>query len=83
MNDWQVNVWYNRKGSKRWTSVSAYREEDVHGVGPDGPKHEAVALGGSLVDSFRSVGIELHPMKNECEFTTRKQDDSNAESSDL
>ncbi len=83
MNDWQVKVWYNRKGSKRRISVSAYREEAGHTLGPSGPKHEAVALGGSLVDFFRSVGIELHPMKNECEFTTRKQDDANAESSDL
>ena len=79
MNDWQGNVWYNRKGSKRWTSVSGYREEALHFVGPSGPKHEAVALGASLVDFFRSVGIELHPMKNERELTTRKQDDADAE----
>ena len=83
MKDWHVNVWYNRKGSKRWTSASAYREEAAHGIGPSGPKHEAVALGGSLVDFFRSAGIELHPTKDEGEFTTRKQDDANAESSDL
>ena len=76
MNDWYVNVWYNRKGSRRWTSDSGYREEAAHGVGRSGPKHEADALGGSLVDFFRSAGIELHPTKNECEFTTRKQDDA-------
>ena len=81
MNDWQVNVWYNHKGAKRWTSDSAYVEEAWHGLGPSGRKDEAAALGGSLVDFFRSAGIELHPMKNECEFTTRKQDEADAESS--
>ncbi len=75
MNDWHVDVCYN--------SASARRQEDVYVVGPDGPKHEAAALGASLVDFFRSAGIELHPTKNECEFTTRKQDDANAKSSDL
>ena len=81
---------YHRKGPIRRTSLSVYREpsglvyleQDVHLLGPDGPKREAAALGQSLVDFFRSVGIELHPTKNECEFTTRRQDDANAESSD-
>ena len=72
MNDWNVVVWFNRKGSKRWISASEYREEDLHVVGPSGPKQEAAALGGSLVDFFRSAGIELHPTKNDCEFATRK-----------
>ncbi len=81
MNDWHVTVWYTCKGSRRWVSDSSYREEAPHGVGPAGPKHEAAALGASLVDFFRSAGIELHPTKNECEFTTRKQDDACAESS--
>ncbi len=39
-----------------------------------------LGLGASLADFFRFVGIELHPTKNECEFTTRKQDDAVAES---
>ena len=73
MNDWSVHVAYDCKG--------AYREEAMHFVGISGPKHEAAALGGSLVDFFRSAGIELHPTKNECEFTTQKQDDADAESS--
>ena len=81
MNDWSVVVCYNRKGSGK-TIVSDHRE-DVEVVGPDGPKREAAALGASLVDFFRSAGIELHPMKNECGFSTRQQDDANAESSDL
>ena len=72
-NDWSVSVVYACKG--------AYREEAGHGLGISGPKHEAAALGGSLVDFFRSAGIELHPTKNKCEFTTRKQDDADAESS--
>ena len=76
MNDWHVDVCYNREGF-------AYREEEVHVAGPSGPKHEADALVGSLVDFFRTAGIELHPTKNECEFATRKQDDADAESSDL
>ncbi len=80
MKDWQVKLWYDRKGSKRRTD-SGYREEESHVIGPGSPKQEAVALGKSLVDFFRSVGIDLHPMKNEYEFTTRKQDDTNAESS--
>ena len=71
MDDWDVNVWYDCKGSKRWISDSEHREEAVHGVGPAGPKHEAAALGAALVDFFRSAGIPLHPTKNECEFTTR------------
>ena len=70
---------YNRKGS-RGAIVSDYRE-DVEVVGPDGPKREAAALGASLVDFFRSAGIELHPMKNNRGFTTRQQDGANAESS--
>jgi hypothetical protein len=78
MNDWSVVVRHNRKGP-RGTIVSDHHE-DVEIVGPDGPKHEAAALGTSLVDFFRSAGIELHPMKNKCGFTTRKQDDANAES---
>ena len=78
-DDWSVNVWYNRKGSKRWISASSSREEAGHGFGPDGPKHEAAALGASFVDFFRSAGIELHPTKNECEFTTRKQDDADTD----
>ncbi len=79
MDDWFVFVWYSRKGYKRWTSASSYREEDGHAVGLAGPKHEAAALGTSLVDFFRSAGIELHPTKNECEFSTRKQEDADAE----
>ncbi len=79
MNDWQVHVSYDRKAKKR-TSLSDY--QPLHIVGPPGPKHEAAALGGSLVDFFRSAGIELHPMKKKCGFTTRQQDDANAESSD-
>ena len=75
MNDWEVHLWYGCKGSKRWTSSSGYREEALHVVGPHGPKQEAGALGESLVDFFRSAGIDLHPTKNECEFTTRKRDD--------
>ena len=81
MNDWSVAVWYNLKGSKRWASASSYGEEARHGVGPVGPKHEVAALGASLVDFFRSAGIELHPTKHERTFTTRKQDDADAESS--
>ncbi len=73
MNDWQVGVWYDCKGSKRWFSASDYREEAGYGVGPEGPKHEAAALGASLVEFFRSGGIELHPEANECEFATRKR----------
>ena len=68
MNDWDVSVWYDCKGSKRWFSASDYREEAVHGVGPAGQKHEAAALGAALVDFFRSAGIELHPTKSECAF---------------
>ena len=79
MNDWDVHVWYDRKGSKRWTSASSFREEAVFVFETAGPKHEAAALGASLVDFFRSAGIELHPTKNECEFTTRKPDDADAE----
>ncbi len=71
MNDWEVHLWYGCKGSKRWTSSSGYREEALHVVGPHGPKQEAGALGESLVDFFRSAGIDLHPTKNECEFSTR------------
>ncbi len=82
MNDWHVAVWYKCRGAKRWrASGLSYTEEAVCLVGPDGPKHEAAALGASLVDFFRSAGIELHPTKNECEFATRKQDDAGAESS--
>ena len=73
MNDWQVGVWYDCKGSKRWFSASDYREEAGYVVGPEGPRHEAAALGASLVDFFRSAGIELHPTKDEREFTTRRQ----------
>ncbi len=79
MNDWQVHVLYDCKAKKR-TSLSDYQA--VHIVGPPGPKHEAAALGASLVDFFRSAGIELHPEKDERGFTTRQQDDANAESSD-
>ena len=78
MNDWSVAVCYDRKGAKG-TIVSDYHE-DVEVVGPDGPKHEAAALGASLADFFRSAGIELHPMKNKCGFTTRKQNDASVES---
>ena len=84
MNDWQVIVGYDCKLSTRWTlgpSESDDPEQAVHIVGPEGPKHEAAALGGSLVDFFRSAGIELHPTKDECGFTTRKQADADAESS--
>ncbi len=77
MNDWQVHVLYDCKARKR-TSVSDYRA--AHIVGPPGPKHEAAALGGSLVDFFHSAGIELHPTKDESGFTTRKQDEAVAES---
>ena len=79
MNDWDVHVWYDRKGSKRWTSASSFREEAGFVFETAGPKHEAAALEASLVDFFRSAGIELHPTKNECEFSTRKQDDADAE----
>ncbi len=75
MNDWEVHLWYGCKGSKRWTSSSGYREEALHVVGPHGPKQEAGALGESLVDFFRSAGIDLHATKDECEFSTRKRDD--------
>ncbi len=77
MNDWQVHVLYDGRSKKR-TSVSDHQA--LHIVGPSGPKQEAAALGVSLVDFFRSAGIELHPEKNECGFTTRKQDDAVAES---
>ena len=77
MNDWQVHVSYDRKAKKR-TSLSDY--QPLHIVGPPGPKHEAAALGGSLVDFFRSAGIELHPMKNERGFATQKQDHADARS---
>ncbi len=70
MNDWQVLVSYDCRSQKwtpvQWTSVSGHQA--VHLVGPSGPKHEAAALGASLVDFFRSAGIELHPEKNECGF---------------
>ena len=77
MNDWQVHVSYDRKAKKR-TSLSDY--QPLHIVGPPSPKHEAAALGGSLVDFFRSAGIELHLTKDESGFTTRKQDAAVAES---
>ena len=80
MTDWQGMVLHDCK-TKRRTPVSDHQA--VHLVGPSGPKHEAAALGASLVDFFRSAGIELHPMKNECGFSTRQQDDANAKSSDL
>ena len=81
MNDWAVFVWYDREGAQRWTSASSFREEAGVVFELDGPKHEAAALAGSLVDFFRSEGIELHPVKDKCEFTTRKEDDTDAESS--
>ncbi len=78
MNDWQVHVVYDGRSQKKWTCVSGHQA--VHLVGPSRPRHEAAALGASLVDFFRSAGMELHPEKNECGFTTRKQDDAVAES---
>ncbi len=77
MSDWQVHVLYDCR-AKKWTSVS--NDQAIHIVGPSGPKDEAAALGGSLIDFFRSVGIELHPTEHECEFTTRKPDHADAES---
>ncbi len=74
MNDWDVFVWYDRKGAKRWTSASSFREEAGVVFQIEAPKHEADALAGSLVDFFRSAGIELHPVKDKSEFTTRNQD---------
>ena len=65
MNDWQVMVLHDCK-TKKWTSVSDHQA--LHLVGPSGPKHEAAALGASLVGFFRSAGIELHPTKSECAF---------------
>ena len=80
MDDWHVTLWYNRKRYKRGDDTDT-REKLLHFIGPEGPKCEADALGGSLVDFFRSVGLELHPTKNECEFAAQEQDEAQAEPS--
>lgn len=64
----------------REDSSTDQAREELYIVSPFGPKHETVVLGESLVEFFRSAGIELHSTVNEFEFTTRKQDDVGAES---
>ncbi len=78
MEDWQVNLRYQQKGSKRQVDTGLSKEE-LYAVNPLARKNETIALGESLIEYFRSSGIELHPTMNEFEFTTQKQDDIGVE----
>jgi len=74
MGDWHVALWYDPPGqARRAPPIPGGRREHVVVVGQPQSKREAEAFGRSLIELFRSAGIEMIPGAGETEFRARSR----------
>jgi hypothetical protein len=76
MNDWSVVVWFDfgamtLSKARRWP----HRGQDVHCVGPSGPRAEAAELGARLVELLRGAGAALAPTEGGVKFVREERPD--------
>jgi len=70
MNDWDVALWYHHPDGPQRKPYPGVRDEEVFILGPSGSRARVEALGRQVVEFLVSVGVELTPGKDECEFNT-------------
>lgn len=70
MNDWHVALWYHHPDGPQRKPFPGVRDEEVFMLGPSGSRARIEALGRQVVEFLVSVGVQLTPGKDECEFNT-------------
>ena len=72
MSDWSVVVWFGTDslGTRR-TPYQRRHAQDVHTVGPSGPRERIEALGHALVDFLRGAGFALDEAEGGAKFVRR------------
>jgi len=74
-NDWTITLWHHPQ-VRRYPSFPGMRAAEPYCFGPPRPRQVTEALGHEFRNFLKSVGIQLHPTKNETEFWRVVPDES-------